>query len=93
MASVHAMTEEWQQKHARKSLSEVVAVGQEARAETLRLLAELSDARLAEKLPGAPWADGTIGGVLGANADHGRMHWHWVKEGFRARGLPLPGED
>ena len=80
MASVHAMTEQWQHKHAGKSLSEVVALGQEARAVTLTLLSELTDEQLDEVLPGAPWADGTIGGVLAANADHGRMHWKWVTD-------------
>jgi DinB superfamily len=83
MASVHAMTEEWQRKHAGKSLDEVVALGQTARGVTLTLLAELTDEQLAEKLPGAPWADGTIGGVLAANADHGRMHWKWVTDATR----------
>lgn len=80
MATVHAMTEQWQQKHAEKSLSEVVALGQHARSVTLALLAELTDEQLDEVLPGAPWADGTIGGVLAANADHGRMHWKWVTD-------------
>ncbi len=87
MAGVHRMNEDWVEQAAGKPLSEVVALGQQARAETLALLAELTDTQLAEKLPGAPWADGTIGGVLAVNADHGRMHWRWVKEGFeRVRG-------
>ena len=81
MAGVHAMTEDWKRQHAGKSLSEVVALGQHARAETLQLLSELSDEQLVETLPGAPWADGTVGGVLAANADHGRMHFNWAKEG------------
>lgn len=80
MATVHAMTEEWQQKHHGKSLSEVVTLGQIARADTLQLLAELTDEQLQEKLPGAPWGDGTVGGVIAANADHGRMHWKWAKD-------------
>ena len=84
MRDVHSRTEAWAQKHRGKSLSEVVAVGQQVRAETLALLAELSDEQLTQKLPGAPWADGTIGGVLGVNGDHGRMHYNWVKEGFAA---------
>jgi hypothetical protein len=81
MSAVHEMTEQWVVQHRAKPLSEVVALGQHARAETLALLAELSDAQLAEKLPGAPWADGTVGGVMAVNADHGRMHWAWVVEG------------
>jgi hypothetical protein len=47
---------------------------------SLELLSELTDEQLEEVLPGAPWADGTIGGVIGANADHGRMHWKWAKD-------------
>ena len=81
MASVHEMTEAWVLEHRAKSLSEVVALGQAIRSETLALLAALSDGQLAEKLPGAPWADGSVGGVLAVNADHGRMHWKWIKEG------------
>ncbi len=82
MAAVHAMTEAWVRTHCDKSLSEVVALGQQVRAETLNLLGELTDDQLQEKLPGAPWADGTIGGVLAVNADHGRMHYRWVQEGW-----------
>ncbi len=81
MLVVHEMTEKWVVEHRTKSLSDVVALGQRARAETIALLAELTDEQLAEKLPGAPWADGTVGGVIATNADHGRMHWHWIKEG------------
>jgi hypothetical protein len=84
MAGVHAMTEAWVLDHREKSLDEVVALGQQVRAETLALLSTLSDAQLAEKLPGAPWADGSVGGVLAVNADHGRMHWRWVKDGLAA---------
>jgi hypothetical protein len=80
MAAVHEMTDEWQQRHHGKSFDEVVALGAAARAETLALLAELTDEQLREVLPGAPWADGTVGGVLAANADHGRMHWKWARD-------------
>jgi len=72
-------TEEWQREHRNDSYSEVVALTASARGETLQLMSELSDAQLDETLPGAPWADGTLSRVLGANADHGRMHWHWVE--------------
>ena len=85
MAAVHKGNEEWVAKHRSRSFSETVALGQQVRAETLALLAELSDDQLAEKLPGAPWADGTIGGVLGTNAAHGRMHWSWAKAGLAER--------
>jgi len=35
---------------------------------------------LSERLEGAPWADGTLGGVLGVNVDHAHMDWTWVTE-------------
>lgn len=93
MAGVHAMTEAWVRQHREKSLSAVLALGEAVRAETLALLAEISDEQLAETLPGAPWADGTIGGVLGVNGDHGRMHVNWFKEGLaqQAAEAPTPG--
>ena len=80
MASVHAMTEEWQIEHRGISLNKAIAVTASARAVSLQLLSELSDEQLEETLPGAPWADGTVGGVLSANAGHGRMHWGWSKD-------------
>lgn len=80
MAGVHEMTEAWVRQHREWPLSEVVALGQRARGETLALLGELTDEQIAQKLPGAPWADGTLGGVLATNADHGRMHWRWIKD-------------
>ena len=80
MAAVHESNEDWVIRHRAMSLNEIVAVGQQVRSETLALLAELSDEQLLENLPGAPWADGTIGGVLAVNGDHGRMHWSWIKQ-------------
>ena len=90
MASVHAMNDAWIHMHRAKALGEVVALGQAVRAETLALLARLSDAQLEAKLVGAPWADGTIGAVLAVNADHGRRHYDWVKEGFAVRAGTAP---
>jgi DinB superfamily len=80
MAIVNERTEQWQREHCSDSFSDVVALTAAARGATLQLIAELSDEQLAEQLPGAPWADGSISGVLGANADHGRTHWKWIEE-------------
>ncbi|MGH2585267.1 MAG: DinB family protein [Dehalococcoidia bacterium] len=85
MAGVHAMTEAWVLQHRDMSLSGVVALGERVRSETLALLADLTDAQLTQTLPGAPWADGTIGGVLAVNADHGGRHMQWVDEGLVSR--------
>ena len=80
MAGIHAWTEEWKREHTGKPLAELVRLGLATRAETLALLAELSDDDLASKIPGAPWADGTVGGIMAANADHGRIHFGWATE-------------
>ena len=86
MEIVNARTEAFQKKHHGKALSQVVALTGAARGETLNLLSELSDAQLEETLVGAPWSDGTIGGVLATNADHVRQHWGWMKDA----GLKVP---
>ncbi len=81
MAGIHAWTEEWAEQHRGKPLSELVRVGLGVRADTLKLLSELTDDQLASPIPGTPWADGTLGGIMAANAAHGRMHFKWAKEG------------
>ena len=81
MASVHRWTEEWADENRGKPFDELVRIGLAVRSDTLKLLAELSDEQLASKIPGAPWADGTVGGIMAANADHGRMHYQWATDG------------
>ncbi len=81
MAGIHTWTEAWAEKHRGKSLDELVRVGLETRSETLKLLCELTQEQLDSKIPGAPWADGTVGGIMAANAGHGRTHFKWAKEG------------
>ena len=80
MAYVHAFTEGWKREQEGKPLDELVKIGLAVRADTLQLLSELSDDDLASKIPGAPWADGTVGGVLSVHAAHHRMHRHWTEE-------------
>lgn len=82
MAKVHAMNDDWVSKHVEKSFHEIVALGQQIRASTLSLLAELSDAQLEEKIPGAPWGDGTVGGIIAINDDHAKQHFGWVTAGL-----------
>ena len=43
MVSIHAWTEEWKAEQVGRSLAELVRIGLATRAETLALLAELSD--------------------------------------------------
>lgn len=80
MADVHARTEADRVRSRPEQLGDVIRRTGAARAATLALLAELSDEQLDETLPGAPWADGTIGGVLATNAHHATMHWTWLKD-------------
>ncbi len=82
MAVVHAMNEAWVSQHHNRSFSDIVALGQQVRAETLALLASVTDAQLEEKITGAPWADGTVGGVMAVNGDHARQHYGWVTAGL-----------
>lgn len=84
MAGIHKWTETWAEEHRGKSLDELVRVGLAVRADTLKLLSELTNEQLASVIPGAPWADGTVGGIIAANADHGRTHFKWAKEGTAA---------
>lgn len=81
MAGIHKWTEAWADENRDKPLDDLVRVGLDVRSDTLKLLASLSDDELESKIPGAPWADGTVGGIMAANADHGRMHWKWAEEG------------
>ena len=81
MAWIHNWTEEWADKHRGKSLGQLVQAGLAVRADTFKLLSELTDEQLESKIPGTPWADSTVGGIMAANADHGRMHFKWAKDG------------
>ena len=81
MAGIHAWTEEWAEKQRGKPLDELVATGLAIRADTLQLLSELTQEQLDSKIPGAPWADGTVGAIMAANASHGRLHFGYAKDG------------
>jgi hypothetical protein len=81
MKGIHKWTEDWADKHRGKPFEELVRVGLAIRADTLSLLAELTDEQLASTIPGTPWADSTVGGIMAANADHGRLHFNYAKTG------------
>ncbi len=85
MTIVHAMNEKWVNQHKSKTLGEVIALGQTVRSQTLALLGTLTDEQLSEKIPGAPWGDATVGGVLAINGNHGRQHYVWVSEALAGK--------
>jgi hypothetical protein len=78
MAWVHRFTESWKVEHQDRPLDELVRVGLAVRADTLFLLSELTDEQLLSVIPGAPWADGTVGGIMAVHADHWAMHKSWA---------------
>jgi len=82
MAVVHAMNEKWVKEQHDKTFNEIVALGQKVRAETLALLASLTDEQLNEQVPEAPWSDATVGGIIAVNGDHARQHFSWVSAGL-----------
>jgi hypothetical protein len=81
MAYVHRMTEKWKVENEGKPLDELVKIGLAVRADTFSLLNELTDEQLASKIPGAPWADGTVGGIMAVHTDHTHMHQRWAADG------------
>jgi hypothetical protein len=82
MATVHRMNEEHVDAHRDTSLDALLAELETTRAATLQLLASIPDDDLARPVPGAPWADGTIGGVLLTLGYHDQQHGAWVDEGL-----------
>jgi hypothetical protein len=82
MAQVHRGNEENVDAHREDDLETLLADLRSARQETLTLLGQLTDEDLERPLEGAPWADGTIGGVLITNAYHQRQHVDWVTRGL-----------
>jgi hypothetical protein len=81
MAYVHRLTESWKVEQQDQPLDELVRIGAAVRADTLSLLSELTDEQLLSVIPGAPWADGTVGGIMAVHADHWAQHKSWAAAG------------
>lgn len=84
LARVHRDNEEHVTALRDRGVDDLLDVLRTARAETLVFLEALDDDQLDLPIVGAPWGDGTIGGVLMANAGHERQHLAWVDEGLAA---------
>ena len=82
IARVHTMNERNVEEKRDASFEELLADLDRARADTLALVETLTDEQLTTPIKGAPWGDGTIGGVLQTNAYHERQHLAWVEEGL-----------
>ena len=87
IARVHQGNQDDVEAHRDDDLDTLIASLTEARDESRRLLDSLTDEQLATPVPGAPWMDGTIGGVLLTNAHHQIQHWKWVTEGLASNAV------
>lgn len=79
---IHRNNQAYVNAHRDDSLETLLTDLANARQETLALLDQLSDEQLSLPLPGAPWGDGTIGGVLMTNAHHEQQHLAWMQQGL-----------
>ncbi len=82
LAGVHRDNEAHIAKHRHRGLEELLSDLTTARANTLAFIETLTDDQLDTTIPGAPWSDGTIGGVLAANGGHELQHLSWVDSGL-----------
>ncbi len=83
VAWIHQQNQAYTEAHYDDSIEHILADLTAARQESLALLAQLTDEQIALPIPGAPWADGTIGGILITNAQHAVQHLSWIQEGLR----------
>jgi hypothetical protein len=82
LAWIHHNNQEYVEAHRQDTIDTLLTDLAHARSETLTLLDQLTDEQLLLPVAGAPWADGTIGGILITNAHHEKMHLSWVEEGL-----------
>src|ERR1700676_1935121 len=83
LAWIHLNNQKYVDAHHDDDMGALFTKLARAREETLALLEQVSDEQLAMPLPGSPWADGTIGGVMITNAQHERMHLTWIEQGLQ----------
>lgn len=81
-AAIHLANQRHVEDLAARSLDELFAELRAARADTLAFLDAQNDDTLARPVPGSPWGDGTIGGMLGRNAAHQVNHMRAYREGL-----------
>jgi DinB superfamily len=84
LAGIHRDNEQQVIDHREHSLDVLLTELSVARAATVEFISTLTDEQLATPIPGAPWSDGTIGGVLSANGLHEMQHLAWVDEALGA---------
>lgn len=85
-AAIHLANQRHVEDLASRSLDELLVELRAARADTLAFIDGQDDETLARAVPGSPWGDGTIGGMLGRNAAHQVNHMHAYREGLASMG-------
>lgn len=93
MATVHRRNEDHVDSMRAASLDVVLADMEAARRDSMALLGRISDDDLARPVPGAPWADGSIGGVLITLGYHDQQHMDWVVAGLASASADTAGAD
>lgn len=83
IAWIHRQNQAYTDEHYADSREQLLDTLNAVRQESLALLEQLTDEQLALPVPGAPWDDGTIGGLLITSARHATQHLSWVEEGMR----------
>lgn len=91
MAVVHRVNEEFAAAHRETSFDDLLRLSEETRADLYGLLARIEPDAFDLVVPGAPWADGTVGALLLHNTgDHFNRHWAWLTEGLATSGPADP---
>lgn len=85
MARVHRRNEKQVDLRRGEDLESLFKDLDTARKQTIELIEHLTDEQLSIRVPGAPWADGSVGGVLITNGYHDAQHLAWVEEGLAKR--------
>src|SRR5215472_4118568 len=81
-AAIHLANQRHVEDVASRTLDELFAELRAARADTLAFIEAHDDVTLARPVPGSPWGDGTIGGMLGRNAAHQTNHMRAYRAGL-----------
>ncbi|MHB8595835.1 MAG: DinB family protein [Ktedonobacteraceae bacterium] len=82
LAWIHRNNQACVNAHRDDTLETLLTDLAHARQNTLALLDQLSDEQLTLPLPGAPWDDGTVGGILITNVHHEQQHLTWIQQGL-----------
>jgi hypothetical protein len=81
-AAIHRDNQRHVEELASRSLDQLFDDLRSARTATLAFIDAHEETVLATPVPGSPWGDGTIGGLLGRNAAHELIHLQTFQEGL-----------